>query len=134
MKRPLPPCVNRSGCLWRGTLTGWPVFRRPCSAFSTLLSTPTSWRPQLRCCATWLTAWMLERARASRGAMRARASRARRRQGIFTYRLRAHRRRLIAALRAAGADGELDQAEIELELDELVEKFIVRWVGKIPCA
>jgi hypothetical protein len=72
---------------------------------------------------------MLDQAR-SPGALRARASRARLRDGIRTFRVRAHTRRLITAMRRANPDlsDELEHAAIEAELNAIVAAFIARWI------
>jgi hypothetical protein len=64
-------------------------------------------------------------------ALRARKSRARLKAGVRTFRVRAHHRRLVAALRKANPQaGELDAwPEVEAELAAIVEEFITRWVG-----
>jgi hypothetical protein len=66
------------------------------------------------------------------GAVRARASRARLRSGVRTFRVRAHARRLITAMRRANPDlsDELDHAGVEAELNAIVEAFIMRWIGE----
>jgi hypothetical protein len=78
---------------------------------------------------------MLQRS-PSRGAARARASRARRKAGIGTYLVRAHTRQLTASLRLANRDlgDDLTRAEIEAELDALVAAFIDRWLRRKPYA
>jgi hypothetical protein len=70
------------------------------------------------------------------GALRARASRARLRDGIRTFKVRAHTRRLIFAMRRANPElsDELDHAAIEAELTAIVAAFVERWLGKKPCA
>ena len=72
----------------------------------------------------------------SPAAICARRSRARLGDGIRTYRVRAHTRRLTAAmLKANPSLSELTTPEqIEAELDDILAAFIVRWLGKIPCA
>ena len=63
---------------------------------------------------------MLERP-PSPGAIRARNSRARRKQGVRTFRVRAHARRLAAAMRRANpslSKNELSQEMIEVVLDD----------------
>jgi hypothetical protein len=79
---------------------------------------------------------MLDRS-PSPDAIRARKSRARLKRGIRTYKVRAHTRRLVAAMRRANPkladDPTTDQ--IEAELNEIILAFIDRWlVGKIPFA
>jgi hypothetical protein len=79
---------------------------------------------------------MLERATKS-GAARARRSRARLKAGIRTFKVQAHVRRLVAAMRLAnrGLGGDLDQAAVERELGAIVTAFIDRWLQpKKPCA
>jgi hypothetical protein len=73
------------------------------------------------------------------GAVRARASRARLKEGVVTFKLRAHRKRLVAAMALANPElgdiGENTQA-IEAELNVIIEAFVSRWLGppKKPCA
>jgi hypothetical protein len=79
---------------------------------------------------------MLERA-TNPGADRARRSRARLRAGIRTFKVQAHSRRLVAAMRLAnsGLGDDLDQAAIERELDAIIGAFVDRWLQpKKPCA
>jgi hypothetical protein len=66
----------------------------------------------------------------SPGAVRARRSRARAKAGIGTFRIRAHTRRLIAAMLRANPDlsDDLDHAAVEAELNAIVAAFIARWV------
>jgi hypothetical protein len=66
----------------------------------------------------------------SSGAVRARASRARLRDGVRTFRVRAHTRRLIIAMRRANPElsDELEHAAIEAELNAIVNAFIVQWI------
>jgi hypothetical protein len=75
---------------------------------------------------------MLQRS-PSPDAARARGSRARLKIGIRTYRVRAHARRLVAAMRKANpdlGDDDLDQKAIEAELNDIVAAFVERWIGK----
>jgi hypothetical protein len=75
---------------------------------------------------------MLDRSAQSAGAARARNSRARRKLGVRIYRLRAHERRLSAALRLADPSlpvGQLSPATIERELESIIEAFTARWLG-----
>jgi hypothetical protein len=65
-------------------------------------------------------------------ALRGRATRARRKAGVaYDLKIRIPTKRLRAALRAANpAAGDLGTREtIERELQNVVEAFIVRWVG-----
>ena len=74
---------------------------------------------------------MLQRS-PSPDAARARRSRARLKAGVRTFRVRAHTRRLEAAMRKSNpnlGDEDLDQKAIEAELDDIVEEFCARWVG-----
>ena len=73
---------------------------------------------------------MLQRS-SSPDAARARRSRARLKAGVRTFRVRAHARRLEAAMRKANPNlGEdLDQQAIEAELDDIVAAFCDRWLG-----
>jgi hypothetical protein len=68
----------------------------------------------------------------SAAAVRARRSRALRSEGIVILRLRMHRKRLVAAMRCAnpGAGDLATTAQVEAELQALVDAFIVRWLGK----
>jgi hypothetical protein len=65
---------------------------------------------------------MLERPPPTPGAARARNSRARRKQGVRTFRVRAHERRLVAALRRANPSlpAELSLELIGSELEAIV--------------
>jgi hypothetical protein len=67
----------------------------------------------------------------SAGALRARDSRARLKQGVRTFRVRAHERRLAAALRRPqpGLPDELTPEMIETMLADVVGTFITRWIG-----
>jgi hypothetical protein len=71
-------------------------------------------------------------------AIRARESRARLKVGVRTFRVRAHTRRLEAAMRLANPKlgDELTPEAIEAELDAILDAFCVRWLGpaKKPCA
>jgi hypothetical protein len=77
---------------------------------------------------------MLDRRPPSAAAQRARERRARLRAGITRdLRVRVPTRRLMAAVRAANPqlpEGELTTAEIECELQSIVEAFIERWLEK----
>jgi hypothetical protein len=72
----------------------------------------------------------------SPGALRARRSRARRREGLTVFHIEADQRRLIAALRAAGRMTEdANREDIERALAEILIDFTARWLGKkIACA
>jgi hypothetical protein len=74
---------------------------------------------------------MLDRAR-SLGATRARASQARLRNGIRTFKVRAHTRRLVAAMRRANPElgAEPEHAAVEAELTAIIDTFIRRWIGE----
>ena len=80
---------------------------------------------------------MLDRSR-SPAAIRARESRARLKAGVRTFRVRAHGRRLAAAMRLANPKlgDDLAPEAIEAELDAILDAFCVRWLGpaKKPCA
>jgi hypothetical protein len=67
----------------------------------------------------------------SPGALRARRSRADRRNGLRTFRVRVHMRRMIAALRAAHriSDSEIDQQDIGRVVEQLINDFCQRWLG-----
>jgi hypothetical protein len=69
----------------------------------------------------------------SPGAVRARRSRALRRDGVVILRVRARRKRLVAAMRRANPDGgELETTtQIAAELQSILDAFITRWIGKI---
>jgi hypothetical protein len=51
---------------------------------------------------------------------------------VRTFRVRAHARRLITAMRRANAElgDDLDHAAIEAELNAIVEAFTARWIGE----
>jgi hypothetical protein len=51
---------------------------------------------------------------------------------VRTFRVRAHARRLITAMRRANPDlsDELDHVGVEAELNAIVEAFIMRWIGE----
>jgi hypothetical protein len=68
----------------------------------------------------------------SAAALRARRSRARLRNGVRTFKVRAHTRRLVAAMCRANPDlgDELEHAAIEAELNAIVDSFITRWIGE----
>jgi hypothetical protein len=69
----------------------------------------------------------------SAGAVRASRSRARRRDGLVIMRVEVHRRRLIAAMGRANPAraGELETtAEVEAELQAIVDAFVTRWLGQ----
>jgi hypothetical protein len=70
------------------------------------------------------------------GAIRARRSRARRREGLTVFHVEADQRRVIAALRAAGRMGDdANREDIERALAEVLIDFTARWLGKkISCA
>jgi hypothetical protein len=72
---------------------------------------------------------MLDRS-TSPAALRARASRARLRSGVRTFKVRAHARRLVAAMRRANPElnDDLEHAAIEAELNAIVAAFIARWL------
>jgi hypothetical protein len=76
---------------------------------------------------------MLQRS-PSPDAIRARSSRARLKAGVRTYRVRAHARRLRAAMFAANPRlglSDLDTPEqVEAELNDVIAAFTERWVGK----
>ena len=80
---------------------------------------------------------MLDRA-PSPDAIRARASRARLKRGVRTFKVRAHARRLVAAMRTANPrlpESELSPTEIEAELQSIIDAFCQRWlVAKRPFA
>jgi hypothetical protein len=68
----------------------------------------------------------------STAAIRARARRARQRDGIrWDLRVRVPTRRLVTAMRVSNpAVGELDtKGAVETELTEVVEAFVERWIG-----
>jgi hypothetical protein len=68
----------------------------------------------------------------SAGALRARRSRDLQRAGLTVFHVVGHKRRVIAALRAAGrrlAD-DASRKEIEHALAEVVSDFTRRWLGK----
>jgi hypothetical protein len=75
---------------------------------------------------------MLERSlrSPSPAALRARRSRARLRDGVRTFKVRAHTRRLVAAMRRANPElgDEFEHAAIEAELNAIVVAFIARWL------
>ena len=74
---------------------------------------------------------MLQRS-PSPDAARARRSRARLKVGVRTFRVQAHSRRLIAAMRKANpalGDDDLNQQTIEAELDDIVAAFCDRGLG-----
>jgi hypothetical protein len=74
----------------------------------------------------------VERPPLSPGALRARRSRDLQRGGLTVFHVVGHKRRVIAALRAAGqrlAD-EASRREIEHALAEVVSDFTRRWLGK----
>jgi len=81
---------------------------------------------------------VLERPPPTPGAIRSRARRARRRAGIERdLRVRAPTRRLAKAIQAANPRlpvGELSVAEIEVELQAIVDEYMDRWLGKRPHA
>jgi hypothetical protein len=79
---------------------------------------------------------MLQRLSPSRGAVRARQSRARQRAGLMLYSGILDRRRFLAALRAAGRfdDPDATRQEIEREVAAVLEDFCTRWLTKKPCA
>jgi hypothetical protein len=62
----------------------------------------------------------------------ARNSRARIKVGVRTYRVRAHARRLVAAMRRANPKLPDDptQDQIEAELGDIVAAFVERWLWK----
>jgi hypothetical protein len=73
-----------------------------------------------------------ERLPLSPGALRARRSRDLQRAGLTVFHVIGHKRRVIAALRAAGrrlAD-DASRKEIEHALAEVVSDFTRRWLGK----
>ena len=73
-----------------------------------------------------------ERPPLSPGALRARRSRDLLRAGLTVFHVVGHKRRVIAALRAAGrrlAD-DASRKEIEHALAEVVSDFTSRWLGK----
>jgi hypothetical protein len=73
-----------------------------------------------------------ERPPPSPGALRARRSRDLQRAGLTVFHVVGHKRRVIAALRAAGrrlAD-DASRKEIEHALAEVVSDFTRRWLGK----
>ena len=76
---------------------------------------------------------VLHRSKPSPGALRSRERRARQRVGIDRdYKIRVNTRRLLRALRLAEPSlpaGELGTEIIERELNALVEKFVVNWIG-----
>lgn len=69
----------------------------------------------------------------SPGALRSRERRARQKVGIDRdYKIRTHTRRLITALRLAEPSlpaGELTTAQIEGELNQIIDCFVVDWLG-----
>jgi hypothetical protein len=69
--------------------------------------------------------------RLSPGALRARRSRADRRNGVRTFRVRVHMRRIVAALRAAHriSDPDVDQQDIGRAVEQLIGDFCQRWLG-----
>jgi hypothetical protein len=74
---------------------------------------------------------VLERPPPTPGAIRARRSRARRKAGVETFRLRAHRRRLVAAMRLANpslGEDELSREAIERELESIAAAYCDRWL------
>jgi hypothetical protein len=79
---------------------------------------------------------MLQRSQ-SPAAIRARAYRERRRNGIADYKIRINTKRLVKTLRAAAhsegrmilRDEDPPRAEIERELTTTVEAFVTRWIG-----
>jgi hypothetical protein len=77
---------------------------------------------------------MLDRPPSLSNAARARASRARRRDGIRCYRVTANVKRLVAAMRRANPklpERELTDTEIREELTALVQLFVSRWLGPV---
>jgi hypothetical protein len=73
-----------------------------------------------------------ERPPLSPGALRARRSRDLQRAGLTVFHVVGHKRRVIAALRAAGrrlAD-DASRKDIERALAEVVSGFTRRWLGK----
>jgi hypothetical protein len=81
------------------------------------------------------TALMLDRSR-SPAAVRARRARERHRERLVVLKLIYDKRRLKAALRAAGRLDELDVsfAELETAIGQVLDDFCDRWLGKIPNA
>jgi len=76
------------------------------------------------------------RNRQRQAALRARRSRARRREGLTIFHVEADQRRTVAALCVAGrlAD-DASPEQIERALAQVVDDFAARWLGKkIPCA
>jgi hypothetical protein len=68
----------------------------------------------------------------SAAALRARKSRSRLRVGVRTYRVQAHTRRLVAALRKANPRIPEDptQDQVEAELADIVAALVERWLWK----
>ena len=85
---------------------------------------------------------MLQRTTAKSAKVRSDERRQRQRVGIkHVLAVKTNTKRLIAALRAARRaeghtlpEGDLTRREIESELNEVVEAFVERWIGKKPHA
>ena len=107
-----------------------------CSAYIPDMSCEDSKRARHRQRQARYEARSPERLPLSPGALRARRSRARRREGLTVFHVEADQRRVIAALRAAGRMGDdANREDIERALAEVLIDFTARWLGKkISCA